>query len=221
MIGGVVLDAYGTLFNVHAPVSALAGEIGPDAAALSDLWRRKQLEYAWLRTLMGAHRDFWQITRDALDHALEAHRRADPGLRQRLLDLYFRLDAYPDARPALEALKARGLTTAILSNGSPDMLNAAARSSALTPLLDHVLSIEAAGVYKPHPAAYRLATDALGLPAERIAFVSSNGWDVAGAAHFGFTAYHINRAALPPDRLPGMPKAVIASLSDLAAKLPS
>ncbi len=221
MIGGVVFDAYGTLFDVHAPVSALAAEIGPNAAALSDLWRRKQLEYAWLRTLMGAHIDFWRVTQDSLDHALAVHRLSDPGLRQTLLDLYFRLDAYPDAKPALEALTAKGLKTAILSNGSPDMLEAAAQSSALKPLLDHVISIETAGVYKPHPSAYRLASDALGLPAERLAFVSSNGWDVAGAAHFGYAAYHINRAGLPPDRLPGSPKAVAASLSDFAAMIES
>lgn len=221
MNGGVVFDAYGTLFNVHGPITQLAGQIGENAAAVSDLWRRKQLEYAWLRTLMNAHLDFWHITQDALDYAMAAHGLSDAALREKLLDLYFHLEAYPDAKACLENLRRSGIKTAILSNGAPAMLDAAVTSSGLKPLLDEVISIEAAGVYKPHPAAYRLAVTAFGLPQQSLVFVSSNGWDVAGAAHFGYQAYHVNRTQQQTERLPGSARASITSLAELAQRLPA
>ncbi len=215
----IAFDAYGTLFNVHAPMTRLAAEIGPEAAAISELWRQKQLQYTWLRSLMGAHADFWQVTKDALDYALSAHGIGDEALRKRLLELYLHLDAYGDAAPLLSALRERGMATAILSNGSPDMLSAATQSSGLAPLLDHILSIEAAGIYKPAAPAYQLAVNAFGVPASQIGFVSANAWDVAGAAHFGFAVFHLDRFGQGLERLPARPLAVIKSLSDLSEQI--
>jgi 2-haloacid dehalogenase len=213
-VRAAVFDAYGTLFDVASAAAALAPEIGDKAPALGQLWRQKQLEYSWLRTLMGAHADFWRVTADALDYAME--RLALPiGLRPRLLELYFRLAPYPDARPLLELCRARGLRTAILSNGSPEMLNAAVAAAEFTRLLDAVLSVEEIGLFKPRPEVYRLAVDRLGVSAGEVLFVSANGWDIAGAAHFGFHAVWINRAGDPVDRLPALPLAMVGSLAEL------
>ncbi len=215
-----VFDAYGTLFDVHAPVTRLRLEIGAPADLLSARWRAKQLEYTWLRSLMGLHADFWQVTCEALDFALEetglTHHH---GLRGRLLDLYRTLDAYPDAALALDTLRAAGIRTAILSNGSPDMLAAAVTSAGLGERLDAVLSVEEVGIYKPHPMVYQLALTHLAAPREAIGFVSSNGWDVAGAAAFGLRVVWLNRAARVQERLPAGPEAVIADLDALPAAL--
>ncbi|MDZ4790045.1 MAG: haloacid dehalogenase type II [Hyphomicrobiales bacterium] len=218
-VKAVVFDAYGTLFDVHSPTAKLLGEIGPKAARLSELWRLKQLEYTWLRSLMGVHADFWQVTQDGLDYALETTGITDESLRSRLLSLYRSLDAYPDALSAVSALRAAGLRTAILSNGAPEMLEQAVTSALMNGVFDAVLSIEMAGVYKPSPRVYALATEVLQVEAADIAFVSSNGWDVAGAAQFGFHAVHVNRARLPPERMPAAPRAIIESLAELPALL--
>ncbi len=214
-IRACVFDAYGTLFDIHAPTARIADELGPKAQALSDLWRLKQLQYTWLRSLMRAHVDFWQVTGDALDYALAAHGLDRPDLRQRLMDLYMRLDAYPDALATLKQLKGAGYTTAILSNGSPAMLEAAAGNSGLAAHLDALLSIEDAGIYKPDPTVYQLAVDRLHVAKDAVCFVSANAWDGAGAAHFGFQVVHLNRFGQPPERLPGTPRSVIKSLSEL------
>ena len=163
-----VFDAYGTLFNVHSAIARGGEKLGAKADDVSNTWRQKQLEYTWLRSLMGAHADFRQVTRDGLDYALAFHGVDDRALAARLMDLYLTLDAYPDAAPCLEALRAAGRATAILSNGEPEMLNAALTSAGLTTLFDAVLSVEDAGVYKPEPRTYQLAVDRLGVPAERI-----------------------------------------------------
>lgn len=210
-----LFDAYGTLFDIHAPTAAIAGELGDVAQPLSDLWRQKQLQYTWLRSLMGLHVDFWQVTGDGLDYALAAHGIDDPGIRQRLMDLYEKLDAYPDAAGTLERLRDAGYPTGILSNGAPNMLDAAVQNSGLAPLLDEVISIEDAGIYKPSFRVYQLGVDRLGVAAGEIGFVSANAWDAAGAASFGFQVVHLNRFSQPPERLPGAPKAIIASLSEL------
>jgi len=210
----VAFDAYGTLFDVHAPMARLAGEIGPNAALVSELWRDKQLQYTWLRSLMQAYADFWQVTEDALDYALQAHGLANAELRDKLLALYRDLDAYEDAAPALSTLRERGIATAILSNGSPDMLQQAVAHAGFANLLDHVLSVDVAGIYKPDPRTYQLAVDAFGLPREQIGFVSANGWDVAGAAYFGLAVCHLNRFSRPAEHLPAKPLTVINSLSD-------
>jgi 2-haloacid dehalogenase len=216
-----VFDAYGTLFDVASAAAAARDALGDRWQAIAALWRTKQLEYTWLRSLMGRHADFAQVTADALDFALEATGGGDAALRARLLGLYETLSAYPDARPALEALRARGLRTAILSNGSPAMLAAATRSARLDALLEAVLSVEEVGVFKPHPSVYEIAVRRLGLAPSEILFVSSNGWDAHGAKAFGFRVAWCRRAPQPAERLPTPPlDAVVASLAELPALLP-
>ena len=219
-IKACVFDAYGTLFDIHSPTNTIAGELGEKAPAVSDLWRQKQLQYTWLRSLMGEYVDFWQVTGDGLDYALAAHGIDNPGIRQKLMDLYLSIDAYPDAVPTLTALKERGYQTAILSNGSRMMLEAATENSGLAPLLDRVLSVEEVGIYKPDSRVYQLAVDKTGAQPEQICFVSANSWDCAGGANFGFQNAHINRFGQPLERLPGTPRAEIASLAELLPLLP-
>jgi 2-haloacid dehalogenase len=209
-----VFDAYGTLFDVASAAARHRSSLGDKHAALSQLWRQKQLEYSWLRTLMGRHADFAEITADALDYALEAL--ALPAhLRDRLLEIYLRLDAYPDASSTLKSLRARGLKTAILSNGTPSMLETIVKEAKLEPLFDALLSIESLGRYKPVPAVYQLAVDRLGVEPAQIGFVSANGWDAAGASAFGFRTVWVNRANAPLDRLPARPLAQIRQLAGL------
>lgn len=216
-----VFDAYGTLFDVNSAVERERDALGARADALAELWRRKQLEYSWLRSMMGAYAPFSQITAEALDHALAATG-LGPGAKDRLMALYMRLDAYPEVPDVLGRLRRAGLATAILSNGSPDMLDAAVASAGLDAHLDAVLSADAVGVFKPDARVYRLALDRLGLRAAKdVLFLSSNGWDVHGAAHFGFRVAWINRAGLVDERLPGAPLAVLdglASLPDLVVR---
>lgn len=211
-----VFDAYGTLFDVHSAVARHQAELGPEAAALSELWRTKQLEYTWVRSLMQAYRDFEACTRDALDHAA-ARLGVDlsPEMRERLLAAYETLEAYPDVRPALQRLRQRGARTAILSNGTPRMLERAVASAGLADLLDAVLSVDGLRVFKTDPRAYRLAVDRLGTAPGRISFQSSNRWDIAGAARFGCHAVWVNRTG-QPDEYPDLPPArVITSLEGL------
>lgn len=218
IISGVkvcVFDAYGTLFDVHSPTAKAAEAMGGKAEAVSRLWRQKQLEYTWLRSLMQAHADFQQVTGQALEFALETYGFSEPALSDRLLQAYFTLDAYDDVQPALERLRAEGFRTGILSNGSPSMLAAAVGSAAMTHLLDAVISVEDAGIYKPDARVYRLATERLTLSAGEVCFVSSNGWDAAGAAHFGFRVVWLNRSQAVPERLPGDVTAVVAGLGEL------
>jgi 2-haloacid dehalogenase len=212
-----VFDAYGTLFDVHSAVSRLAARVGPDAPAFSELWRSKQLEYSWVRTLMGAYRDFWQLTADALDFALGRFPSVDRRLKPELLDAYRTLPAFPEVAAVLDQLKQRGMQLAILSNGSPDMLAAAVSSAKLDVFLDKVFSIDGIGRYKTHPEAYRLVTDAWNLRPEQISFQSSNRWDIAGAARFGFATVWVNRSG-QPDEYPDLPPdRVVKSLSELLA----
>ncbi len=213
-----VFDAYGTLFDVHAPVAKLAAEIGPKAEDISQLWRRKQLEYTWLRSLMGVHADFWHVTADALDYALEAYEVSEPGLKDEIMALYLKLDAYPDVAEALRMVKGKSQRTAILSNGSPSMLDSAVRSAGLEKLFDFVLSAEDVGVYKPSRRVYRLAMQKLQLQdAPSICFVSANTWDAQAAAQFGFQVVRVDRFGAKDDRIPGRPNRIIANLSELAA----
>lgn len=218
-VSACVFDAYGTLFDLTSAARRCADALGGKAESVGTLWRTRQLEYSWLRSLMGAHADFWQVTGEALDYALAVHRIADTALRARLMDAFLHIEAYPDAVTVLEALKRAGRPAAILSNGSPRMLDAAVQSAGLAHLLDHVLSVEEAGIYKPHRSVYELAVRRLGVSAERICFVSSNGWDAAGAAHFGFKAVWANRGGAPRERLPGEVVAELAGLDPLPALL--
>jgi 2-haloacid dehalogenase len=186
---------------------------GPDAERFSELWRLKQLEYSWTLTLAGQYVDFWTLTQRALDYALARVPSVDRALRPRLLEAYQRLDAYPDARDALAALKARGLSTAILSNGAPAMLKSAVEASGMAPMLDAVLSVDAVRMYKPRSEVYGLVTDRFALRPEEIVFISSNRWDVMGAAAFGFRALWVNRAGLPDEYADHAPLRVVPDLS--------
>lgn len=217
-IGACVFDAYGTLFDVNFPVQKLAAEIGEKADDLTKLWRQKQLEYTWLRSLMGTHADFWHVTGDALDYSLEALKIEDVGLRDELMTLYLKLDAYPDVAETLKAIRAKSKRTAILSNGSPSMLDSAVRAAGLEKFIDLVMSAEDVGIYKPSRRVYRHAMQKLQVhDAPSICFVSANSWDAQAAAQFGFQAVRLVRSGGQDDRIPGKPAATIQSLAELAA----
>lgn len=208
-------DAYGTLFDLKAVVGTSRKALGEKADPLMDLWRRKQLEYSWLRSLMGRHSDFWHVTGESLDYAMQALSIDDAGLRARLMEAYLSPAAFPEVKATLEALKAAGHKLAILSNGSPSMLTSATKAAGLDALFDAVLSVESVGVYKPHPTVYRLVTDHFDCQPTNVAFLSSNGWDAAGASAFGFQVIWINRAGLPRDVLPAALHDEVSSLSAL------
>lgn len=213
-----VFDAYGTLFDVGSAAAACAGaSLGDRAAALSALWREKQLQYTWLRAVQGRHADFWQVTGDALDFALETLAISDPQLRERLMNLYLKLAAYAEVPAVLARLRAAGLRIAILSNGSPAMLREAVDAAGISALVDRVLSVEEVGVYKPHPSVYQLAVDRLALAPGSICFLSANAWDAYAASAFGLRVVWCNRLRQRPERLPGRPDHEVTSLVDLPA----
>jgi 2-haloacid dehalogenase len=216
-IRACVFDAYGTLFDFAAAARNCRDLPEEKHSSLTQLWRDKQLQYSWLRAAQGRHADFWQVTGDALDYALETLAIDDPGLRGRLMDLYLHLDVFPEVPKVLQQLKQAGVTTAILSNGSPEMLASAVDSADIGGLLDAVLSVEEVGVYKPHPEVYQLALDRLGLPAAAISFQSSNAWDAHAAAAFGLRVIWCNRYGQKRERLPGSPDREISSLAELPA----
>jgi 2-haloacid dehalogenase len=216
-IRACVFDAYGTLFDFASAAKGCRELLGDDIDKLTGLWREKQLQYTWLRALQGRHADFWQVTGDGLDFALETLGIDQPGLRDRLMRLYLTLDAFPEVPDILARLKKAGLKTAILSNGSPAMLDAAVKAAGLDTLLDAVLSVEAVGVYKPHPKVYQLAVDRLGISAAAIAFQSSNAWDAYAASAFGMQVVWCNRYGQRPERLPGAPDRTVRSLAELPA----
>lgn len=213
-----VFDAYGTLFDVGSAAAACLGSaLGERAAALSTLWREKQLQYTWLRAVQGRHADFWQVTGDALDFALETLAIGDRELRERLMNLYLQLAAYPEVPEVLAHLRAARLGIAILSNGSPRMLHEAVEAAGISASIDKVLSVEEVGVYKPHPSVYRLAVDRLALAPDAICFVSANAWDACAASAFGLRVVWCNRQRQRPERLPGRPEHEVSSLADLPA----
>src|SRR5712691_819052 len=214
-IKACVFDAYGTLFDFAAAARACRDVLGDRTEQLTALWRDKQLQYTWLRAAQGRHADFWQVTGDALDFALETLGLAEPGLRYRLMQLYLTLDPFQEVPAVLRQLRANGLTTAILSNGTPEMLAAAVGNTGLGDFLDLVLSVEEVGVYKPHPKVYQLACDRLGVAPSAIAFQSSNAWDAHAAAAFGMQTVWCNRYNHRRERLPGSPDREIRSLSEL------
>ncbi|HET6469875.1 MAG TPA: haloacid dehalogenase type II [Geminicoccaceae bacterium] len=210
-----VFDAYGTLLDLASALAAEQEGLGAKAPQLAELWRRKQLEYTWLRSLMRRHLDFWQVTSDALAYSLDALAIEERGLAERLLAAYRKLRPYPEVVGMLERLRATGRRCLILSNGEPGMLQDAVGHAGLGGLLDEVLSVEAVGVYKPAPEVYLLATQRLGLAAREILFVSSNGWDAHGAASFGLRVAWVNRARAPRERLPGAPEVELSDLTGL------
>lgn len=218
-IAACVFDAYGTLLDFASAVARERRALGDRADALNELWRRKQLEYTWLRALMRHHLNFRDVTRQALDWCFEALGIADEELAARLMRAYDELDPYPEVPETLRRLKASGMRLAILSNGTPDMLRAASESAGIRNLLDALFSVEEVGIFKPAPEVYAIATRGLDLPARRIAFLSSNAWDAQGAAAFGFRTIWVNRAGAPRERLPGELAAEIRDLSALPTLL--
>ncbi|MGP1679978.1 MAG: haloacid dehalogenase type II [Burkholderiales bacterium] len=222
-VDACVFDAYGTLFDFNSAASAARSELSEDWQRVSDLWRQKQLQYTWLRGLAGHHADFWQVTGEALDFALATLKLERPGLRGRLMDLYLKLATYPEVAETLRRLKATSRKLAILSNGTPAMLEAVVNSAGLQQVFDAVLSVEEVGVYKPHPSVYRLACDRLALAPSRICFLSSNAWDAYSAKAFGMRVVWCNRFGQAPERIPATPDDEIAELSvlpDLLAATP-
>jgi len=218
-IAACVFDAYGTLFDFTSAAAACGDVLGDKTDTLTVLWRDKQLQYTWLRAAQGRHADFWQVTGDALDFALDALALRHAGLRDRLMKLYLTLSAFPEVPDMLRRLKAAGRVTAILSNGSPAMLQAAVTNAGIGNLLDHVLSVEEARVYKPHPKVYQLAVDRLSLMPNTILFLSSNAWDAYAASAFGLRVAWCNRYAQPRERLPGVPDREIRTLAELPSLL--
>ena len=218
-----IFDAYGTLFDVAAAARQAASEpsfapLAQDWPVLAEQWRLKQLQYTWLRAITGAHTDFWEVTQDGLDWALEKTGHAgDAALRARLLALYWELEAYPEVPAMLAALKTAGLNTAILSNGSPDMLDGAVQSAQIGDLLDDCLSVQSVGIFKPDARVYDLVGERFDVARDEVLFVSSNGWDAAGAAGYGFVTAWVNRAGEPVDRLPWKPQHVLNDLTGIPA----
>jgi 2-haloacid dehalogenase len=220
MITTCVFDAYGTLFDVSAAAREAAAQPGQESwaakwPALSEAWRLKQLQYSWLRAITGQYAPFWQLTQDALDWAMARHGLDDPELRERLLALYWELSAYREVPRMLATLKAQGKTVAILSNGSPDMLEGAVDSAVIGEWLDAVLSVDSVGTFKPAAQVYDMVGARFGCAREEVLFVSANGWDAAGAAGYGFTTAWVNRAGEPVDTLPARPHHVLTDLSTI------
>jgi 2-haloacid dehalogenase len=214
-IRACVFDAYGTVFDYASAAARCRDQLGEDFGRLTQLWRDKQLQYTWLRALQGRHADFWQVTGDALDFALETLGIGTTALRERLMNLYLSLEPFPEVPGVLQRLKHAGLKTAILSNGSPRMLKEVVDGAGLAGLLDGVYSVEEVGVYKPHPKVYQLAVDQLGLAPSEIAFQSSNAWDAYAASAFGMRVVWCNRYGQRPERLPGRPDAEVKTLDVL------
>ena len=210
-----VFDAYGTLFDVHSAVRRHAAALGPEAERVSELWRTKQLEYSWVRALMGRYRDFWSLTEDALDYALMTVPSANANARDDLLNAYRTLDCYAEVPDMLRALRERGVKTAILSNGSPGMLTSAVESASIGTLLDDTFSVDGLATFKVDPAVYQLVTDAYGLEPHEVAFQSSNRWDIAGASAFGFRCTWVNRSGAPDEYPHLRPERVVRDLSEL------
>ena len=210
-----VFDAYGTLFNVHAAIARFRAEAGPEADRMSETWRAKQLEYSWTLTLSGHYADFWTLTERALDYALTRFPSVDKALRPQLLEAYFKLDAFPDARAALRALKAKGHKTGILSNGSPNMLKGAVDAANVGGDLDAVLSVDALKMFKPRPEVYGLVTDHFKCKPADVTFVSSNRWDVMASVSVGFRGLWVNRGKIPDEYFDFPPRQELVDLNEL------
>ena len=217
-----VFDAYGTLFDVASAARELALQPGRERlkncwVKLANDWRHKQLQYSWLRAIMNKHTDFWSVTQDGLDWALEANNLSDDSdLRKELLKLYFNLTAYPEVFQMLSDLRSNHILTGILSNGSPDMLNGAVQSAGISDLLNEVISVEDVGVFKPDISVYELVEKRFGCEIREVLFVSSNCWDACAAVSFGFQTGWVNRSNEPKDRLPSGNLVIMKDLSDIA-----
>ena len=214
-VDAVVFDAYGTLFDVHSAVAKHAQGLPQSAVAISEMWRAKQIEYSWIYGLIGHFVPFWALTERALDYSLSRHGVNDPTIREGLLDAYKAIEPFPDSRSTLIRLRELGSKTAILTNANQTMIDAAVGFAKLGDLLDMVISVEEIGRYKTDPKAYQLLCDRIDIPASRIAFVSSNAWDVAGASAFGMASIWVRRTGNPPEYPEFPPKAVVQTLSEV------
>ena len=223
-IKAVLFDAYGTLLDIASATNRLVEtqrypELSEKAEALTDIWRARQLHYSWLRSLMGEYQSFWQLTQDGLDFAMKATGlEGHDDLRADLLGLYRQLDAYEDGRAILERMKAHNMPCGILSNGNQHMLDEAVQHAGLMPYLDRLLSVESLQIFKPAPQVYQFGCDAFGVKADEILFFSSNGWDIGGAAVFGYQTIWVNRAGQPQEILPKAPDHEVANLTQAAVK---
>lgn len=210
-----VFDAYGTIFDLASATARCPGIPDDRRDALTTLWRDKQLQYTWLRTLQGHYADFWRVTSDSLEFALDSLDLSDARLHARLMDLYLTLCAFPEVPEVLRLLRQKGYITAILSNGSPVMLEATIRNAMLEDLLDEVLSADDVQQFKTHPRVYEYALQRLALTAEQVCFQSSNAWDAFAASAFGMRVVWCNRYGQKPERLPGKPDHEVRNLSEL------
>ncbi len=214
-IHACVFDAYGTLFDYASAAGKCKDQLGDRLAPFAAMWRDKQLQYTGLRAAQSRHTDFWQVTGDALDFTMESMGISDPALRERLMNLFLTLDPFPEVETILRSLKDKGIKLAILSNGTPKMLDAAVDNAKLGPYFDAVISVEEAGVFKPHPKVYQLAVDRLGVKAAEISFQSSNAWDAYAASAFGMNVVWCNRYGQRAERLPGRPDHEVTTLDEL------
>jgi 2-haloacid dehalogenase len=207
-------DAYGTCFDINSAAQNLAKEIGKDWLSFSTTWRTVQLEYTWLRSLMKKHEDFWKVTEDSLDFAMESHK-IDKKFRSKLLELYKKLNSYPELVTCLKNLKEKNIKTCILSNGSPSLLNELTAHAKVQDLFDYLISIEEVGIYKPHPKVYELVTKKFDCKPEEVCFLSSNTWDIVGGGIFGYQSIWVDRFGKTFDKLGYQPKFKIKDLSEL------
>ena len=219
-IKACVFDAYGTLFDFNSAVAKNRERVGDIADKVSALWRTKQIDYTWLRSLMRQYKDFWSVTSDALDYTLEVYGVQDTKLRTDLLNAYLELSTFPEIPAALRELKKRGYSVSILSNGNPFMLKSAVKSSGLEPVMDNIMSVDQVKIYKPDLRVYQIAVDTLKLKEHQILFMSTNPWDAVGAANFGFKVVWVNRSSAKPERLGVQPDAVIKTMDELPGLLP-
>ena len=214
-IKACVFDAYGTLFNFNSAVDRCSKDIGVKSEELSNIWRQKQIQYTWLRSMMNKYADFWTVTGEALDYAMSAVSINDEKLHKKLMQLYKELEIFPEVNEALNNIKNENIIIAILSNGTQEMLCSAIKHSNLSPLIDRVISVDEIGVYKPNPKVYQLAVSKLELNPEEICFISSNAWDAHGASSFGFKVIWVNRYQLPLEQMPSKPDENISSLKSI------
>jgi 2-haloacid dehalogenase len=218
-IRACVFDAYGTLFDFASAVARCPDIPDDMRSSLNAIWRDKQLQYTWLRSLQGRYADFWQVTGDALDFALDSLGIGTPALHGKLMSLFLSLQAFPEVKEVLTVLRAKGFATAILSNGTPTMLQAAVSSAELAGLFDAILSADAVQTFKTDPLVYRLALQRLEVSPSEVAFQSSNAWDAYAASDFGMRAVWCNRSGQRREHLPGSPDFEISSLAELPALL--
>ena len=214
-IKACIFDAYGTLFDVNAACRELSKEVGDNWEKLASLWRLRQVEYTWLRNSMDEYIDFWQITSDALDYAMETLGIENNDLREELLNLYLKLEAYPEVKDLLKRLKQRGLKTGILSNGNMKMLNSAVNNANIREYLDEILSVEDCKIYKPSSKVYDLVKIKMQISKENVLFFSSNAWDMHAASNYGFKTIWVNRFNTKLERLPGKPVDIVNSLEKI------